>query len=127
MLTIAGLLFVCVMTVSAQVQDTTSASQPSTGYNQDVNYDDMDAVPSADVPASLRSSLQGSEYSGWEEGKVYRHKTSNEYIVVIGDENAKVFRFDSNGKRLEDMDQKKSDGATPPTPSPSTPAETPAK
>jgi hypothetical protein len=123
MLTIASLLFVSVMAVNAQVQDTTSAGQPSTGYQEELNYDDMDAVPSSDVPASLRSSLQGSEYSGWEEGKVYRHKNSNEYIVVIGDENAKVFRFDSNGQRLEDMDSQSGSDKTAPesetTPPPS--------
>ena len=112
MLTLAALLFVSVVALQAQVQDTTSAS-PSQGYSPALNYDDMEAVTSTDVPASLRSTLQGSEYKGWEEGKVYRHKTSSDYVVVIGDENAKVYRFNSEGKRVEDQ-------ATPAPAAPST-------
>lgn len=135
MLTIAGLLFVSVLAVTAQVQDTTSASQPATGYqNQELNYDELEAVQSTDVPASLRSSLQGSEYSGWEAGKVYRHKTNNEFVVVIGDENAKVYRFDGNGNRVEDSSTQPSDKAIPEsgtpssgsTPETTTPAPAPA-
>jgi hypothetical protein len=136
MLTIASLLFVSVLAVNAQVQDTTSASQPSTGIQQqqDLNYDEMEAIQSSDVPASLRSSLQGSEYSGWEAGKVYRHKANNEYVVVIGDEDAKVYRFDSNGTRVQDGSTQPSDKAvpesgTPPTgatPETTTPAPAPS-
>jgi hypothetical protein len=130
MLTIAGLLFVSVLAVTAQVQDTTSASQPSTGIQQqDLNYDELEAVQSSDVPASLRSSLQGSEYSGWEAGKVYRQKSDNQYVVVIGDENAKVYRFDSNGKRVEDSSMQPSDKAAPEsgtTPETTTPAPAPS-
>jgi len=129
MLTIAGLLFVSVLAVTAQVQDTTSAGQPATGYQQELNYDELEPVQSTDVPASLRSSLQGSEYSGWEAGKVYRHKTDNEYVVVIGDENAKVYRFDSNGNRVEDATSQPSDKAMPESgtpPTESTPETTPA-
>jgi hypothetical protein len=134
MLTIAGLLFVSVLAVTAQVQDTASVSQPATGYqSQELNYDELEAVQSSDVPASLRSSLQGSEYSGWEAGKVYHHKTNNEYVVVIGDENAKVYRFDNNGNRVEDATSQPSDKAmpesgTPPTestPETTTPAPAP--
>lgn len=106
MLTMAGLLLVSLMAVNAQVtQDTSSLNQPSTGYQDDMNMDNMEPLQSTDVPASLRSTLQGSEYSGWEEGKVYRNTTSNEYIVVVGDEDAKVYRFDSNGQRIEDGSQ----------------------
>jgi hypothetical protein len=122
MLTMAGLLFVSVLAVTAQVQDTASASQPSTGLQQDdkLNYDELEAVQSSDVPASLRSSLQGSEYSGWEAGKVYRNKTSNEYVVVIGDENAKVYHFDSNGNRVENSSSQPSDKAMPESGTPPT-------
>lgn len=129
MMTIAGLLFVSVMAATAQVQDTTSASQPSTGIQQEqgINYDEMEAVPNGDVPASLRSTLQGSEYSGWEEGKVYRNKNSSEYTVVVGDENAKVYRFDNNGRRLEDKSSNKvaPESGTPGAPT-TQPAPTPA-
>jgi hypothetical protein len=141
MLMIAGLLLVSVMAVNAQVsQDTTQMSPGSTqGTDQSSNLTkDMEVIQSADVPASLKSTLQGSEYSGWEQGKVYRNTTTNEYLIVIGDEDAKVYRFDANGSRIEDLD--KSDGSgsstspegssTTPgsssTPGSTTPQETPA-
>jgi hypothetical protein len=107
MLTIASMLFVSVLAVNAQVSsDTTSTStnagQPTMSDDQSNYTRDMEAIQSSEVPASLRSTLQGSEYSGWEEGKVYRNSTTNEYLIVIGDEDAKVYRFDANGTRIED-------------------------
>jgi hypothetical protein len=103
MLTIASLLFVSIMAVNAQVStDTTSVSGQPSQTDQSNYTRDMEAIQSSEVPASLRSTLQGSEYSGWEEGKVYRNSTTNEYLIVIGDEDAKVYRFDANGSRIED-------------------------
>jgi hypothetical protein len=107
MLTIASLLFVSVLAVNAQVSsDTTGAGstsgQPSVTDDQSNYTRDMESIQSSEVPASLRSTLQGSEYSGWEEGKVYRNATTNEYLIVIGDDDAKVFRFDANGNKIED-------------------------
>lgn len=104
MLTIASLMFVSVMAVNAQVSpDTSSVSgQPPVSDDMSNYARDMEEIQSADVPASLRSTLQGSEYSGWEEGKVYRNSSTNEYLIVVGDEDAKVYRFDANGSRIED-------------------------
>ena len=104
MLTIASLLFVSVMAVNAQVSSDTSSVSGQPPVSDDMsNYTrDMEVIQSSEVPASLRSTLQGSEYSGWEEGKVYRNATTNEYLIVVGDEDAKVFRFDANGSRIED-------------------------
>jgi hypothetical protein len=104
MLTIASLLFVSVMAVNAQVSSDTSSVSGQPPVSDDMsNYTrDMEVIQSSEVPASLRSALQGSEYSGWEEGKVYRNSTTNEYLIVIGDEDAKVYRFDANGSRIED-------------------------
>lgn len=104
MLTIASLLFVSVMAVNAQVSSDTSSVSGQPPVSDDMsNYTrDMEVIQSSEVPASLRSTLQGSEYSGWEEGKVYRNATTNEYLIVIGDEDAKVYRFDANGSQIED-------------------------
>lgn len=117
MLMFAGLLFVSVMAVNAQVaQDTTKSSTESTmGTDQSSNYTkDMELIQSSDVPASLRSTLQGTEYSGWEQGKVYRNAATNEYLIVIGDDDAKLFRFDANGSRIEDKSGSgSSESATP--------------
>jgi len=104
MLIIASLLFVSVMAVNAQVSTDTSSVSGQPPVTDDMsNYTrDMELIQSSEVPASLRSTLQGTEYSGWEEGKVYRNSTTNEYLIVIGDEDAKVFRFDANGSKIED-------------------------
>jgi hypothetical protein len=151
MLMIAGLLLVSVMAVNAQVsQDTTKTSPGSTmGTDQSSNYTkDMEVIQASDVPASLKTTLQGSEYTGWEQGKVYRNTTTNEYLIVIGTDDAKVYRFDSNGSRIEDLNKSDGsgsstspEGATTPgatptpesapapgtTPAPSDPATTPTK
>jgi hypothetical protein len=118
MLTVAGMLFVSLMAVNAQVtQDTTDVTgqnptEQSGVYSDDQsNYTrDMEVVQPTDVPTSLRSTLEGTEYSGWEQGKVYRNTTTNEYLIVIGDEDAKVYRFDANGSRIEDLDQPEQSG-----------------
>ena len=117
MLTVAGVCLVSLMEVNAQVtqqdtqmtQDTTGISdqsgQPGVYNDNQSDYTrDMEVIQSTDVPSNLRTTLGGSEYSGWEEGKVYRNTTTNEYLIVIGDEDAKVFRFDSEGQKIEDLD-----------------------
>jgi hypothetical protein len=130
MLTIASILFVSVMAVNAQVSsDSASVSgQPPVSTEDQANYTrDMEVIQSSEVPASLRSTLQGSEYTGWEEGKVYRNSTTNEYLIVIGEEDAKVYRFDANGSRIEETPADNSGAGSTTTPSgtvtPSTPAD----
>jgi hypothetical protein len=128
MLTIAGLLFVSVMAVNAQVAQDTTQTSPTSPMSTEESANltkDMELVQPTDVPSSLRTTLQGTEYTGWEKGKVYRNTTTNEYLIVVGDEDAKVYRFDSNGARIEDLDKSgsgssgstPSDGSTPSTPS----------
>ncbi len=104
MLMVASLLFVSVMAANAQVSsDSSSVSgQPPVSGDMSNYTRDMEVIQSSEVPASLRSTLQGSEFSGWEEGKVYRNSSTNEYLIVIGEEDAKVYRFDANGTRVED-------------------------
>ncbi len=111
------MLLVSLMAVNAQVtqqdtqltQDTTGISdqsgQPGVMGDDQSNYSrDMEVIQSTDVPSNLRTTLGEAEYSGWEEGKVYRNTSTNEYLIVIGDEDAKVFRFDANGQKIEDLD-----------------------
>jgi hypothetical protein len=67
---------------------------------------DMTALQLSEVPSSLRETLQGnSEYKGWEDPttKIYTNKTSDEFVVQIMDgTETKTFRFDKNGKRIDD-------------------------
>jgi hypothetical protein len=125
MLTVAGMLLVSLMAVNAQVtqqdtqitQDTTGitdqSGQPGVYSDDQSNYSrDMEVIQPTDVPSNLRTTLGEAEYSGWEEGKVYRNTATNEYLIVIGDEDAKVFRFDADGQKIEDLDAESSQGET---------------
>lgn len=107
MLTVAGMLLVSLMAVNAQVlQDTASTTMDQPPVHQDDQSNltrDMEVVQPSDLPESLRTTLGGAEYTGWEEGQVYRNTTTNEYLIVVGDDDAKVFRFDANGSKIEDL------------------------
>ena len=64
---------------------------------------DMVTIQQADVPAALRTTLQGSQYKGWERGVIYRNQSSDMYMVEINDGNQRrMFRFDQNGKPVKD-------------------------
>ncbi|MFD1001197.1 hypothetical protein ACFQ21_17850 [Ohtaekwangia kribbensis] len=111
MLLFAGMLMLGIVAVNAQQVDTTGVTpspqqeQPSATQQPSDQYiqKDYDVVKSADVPASLRTTLKGSEYTGWESGSVYRNKTTNGYMVRIGSgDQTKNYYFDKGGKRIQD-------------------------
>lgn len=81
-----------------------STAQPSRSQSsQESNYQrDMTKMQSSDIPASLRSTLQGAEYKGWENGTFYRNKSNDGYLLEVNDgSNVKTYRFDKNGKHLQ--------------------------
>ena len=101
---------------AANAQDTTKldpsppVQQDQTSPQNQVQKDqanfkkDMIVIPSAQVPASLRSTLQGSQYKGWENGTIYRNQTSDMFMVEMRDGNqTKIYRFDQNGKAIKDF------------------------
>ncbi len=101
---------------AVNAQDTTKLTTPppvqqdqTTPQNQvqkdQANFKkDMIVIPSADVPASLRSTLQGAQYKGWENGTIYRNQTSDMFMVEMRDGNqTKIYRFDQNGKAIKDF------------------------
>ncbi len=123
MLMMAGMLFTGIVAVQAQSQDTTVAplqrdttvtptqtpeQQQQQPEKKEGSYQlrDMSAIQLSEVPSSLRETLQGnSEYKGWEDPttKIYSNKTNDEYVVQIMDgTETKSFRFDKNGKRIDD-------------------------
>jgi Ni/Co efflux regulator RcnB len=64
---------------------------------------DMVVIPSSEVPASLRSTLQGEQYKGWERGTIYRNQNSDMFIVEMRNgDNTRMYRFDQNGKPIKD-------------------------
>jgi hypothetical protein len=86
MLTIAGMLMIGMAAVNAQV-DTTRAKTPTYELNNQVPKSYV-LVTSDEIPATLKTTLQESEYYGWEKGSFYQNKGTNEYLVRIGDPNA---------------------------------------
>jgi hypothetical protein len=109
----AGMFMLGIVAVNAQQVDTTGVTpsapstqqQPSATQQPSDQYiqKDYETVKSADVPSSLRTTLKGSEYTGWESGSVYRNKTNNGYMVRIGSgDQTKNYYFDKGGKRIQD-------------------------
>lgn len=80
-------------------------AQQSQAQKDQANFKkDMIVIPAAQVPASLRSTLQGAQYKGWENGTIYRNQSSDMFMVEMRDGNhAKIYRFDQNGKAIKDF------------------------
>jgi len=51
-------------------------------------------VESTEVPANLRETLSGTQYSGWETGTVYRNEAGDMYSLRTSDRNnPKIYYF----------------------------------
>lgn len=63
---------------------------------------DYQAVESWDIPAALRSTLQGYRYKGWKEsGRFYKSIYNRGYILNMESGNStKNFYFDRNGNEI---------------------------
>ena len=100
MLTIVGMLMIGMAAVNAQA-DTTRTKSSELQMNTQVPKDFV-MITSDDVPASLKTTLQESEYTGWEKGTLYQNKGTNQYLVRIGTGNdVKAYYFDRYGKRMK--------------------------
>lgn len=74
---------------------------------------DMIKVKTADIPSTLRTTLQGSEYGGWETGTLYQNSTTKEYSLQLprsgagasNNKNNGWHRFDQQGKMIPDQRQ----------------------
>jgi len=75
------------------MQKRDDASQPDASQ-----FAGMTPVNSSDLPAPLRNTLQQSQYSGWENAKVYRNG-SNQYSLQLGTgKGLKTYTFDEFGQ-----------------------------
>lgn len=109
-------------TSAPQDQDTTTYSDQADDNEQqsdrsarsyrsgDMEYNiaDMTEVQTDEIPSSLRTTLEESEYEGWKEnGTLYRNPSTSEFILVMDKTDdpsqAKTYRFDANGKRVDDL------------------------
>jgi hypothetical protein len=112
MMIAAGALFMGTVAVQAQDttsfkrSDSTSLQQPATQQQPgSTQLRDMTALKSTEIPASLRETLQGTQYKGWDASttKIYRNQTSDLYVVQIQDGTmTKTYRFDKEGKPIND-------------------------
>jgi len=122
MLIVAGVLFIGGVTSYAQdttgtykskqkmdqTKTKTDQGDHSMKSGQDMKGDQSmkgwTKVNSADIPASLRSTLSGSQYSGWEKSSVYVNQAGDRYSLNLGDAaSPRTFYFDKNGKPVEGM------------------------
>jgi hypothetical protein len=100
--------------IAVNAQDTTRVSgqdktapqdQTQTPKQDQPNYlKDMTVIQASEVPASLRSTLQGDQYKGWESNStIYRSKNSDQFVVEMREGNqTKIHRFDKNGKAVKE-------------------------
>jgi len=113
---VAAAFSVAVANAQADSLRTTSSGSPTQTTTTYQNYPtrDMKKVVPNEIPASLRTTLQGSEYKGWENGTIYFNSMTNEYSYqaqpaagtnnsTTGKKNtATWYRFDKSGKRIPD-------------------------
>jgi hypothetical protein len=111
-------LFTAALIVSASAaafaqQDTTRAApqpqspsqqpqSPNQQPSEQFNVKEYSEVQSSDVPATLRTTLQGDQYKGWENGKLYRQNNGQGYYLSTGTGNStKNYYFDKTGKAMK--------------------------
>ncbi|MEJ0029901.1 MAG: hypothetical protein WDO15_05835 [Bacteroidota bacterium] len=97
---------VALFAVASYAQDTTK-TKPSQQQSDQIRKDNMKGwtqVQSTEVPANLRTTLSGTQYSGWEMGTIYKNE-SGEYRLNTtsgtsgaAGTNGKTYYFDKNGK-----------------------------
>jgi hypothetical protein len=93
---------------STRTTTTTDQKDHSMKSGQDMKSDQSmkgwTKVNSSDIPASLRSTLGGSQYSGWEKSSVYVNQAGDRYSVRLGDASSpRTYYFDRTGKPVEGM------------------------
>jgi len=108
MITLVAVAALGLASAQAQVTDTTRVKQTDPTYNPPVqpgnqyNQRDYKQIRSNEVPASLRTTLKGNDYSGWENGMLYRNSTDNGYMLRIGEgADTRSFYFDKTGKKVD--------------------------
>jgi hypothetical protein len=57
--------------------------QPQTLPSQNQYRNDMVIIPQDRLPESLRTTLRGDEYQGWEQSKIYQDPSTGEYLLEM--------------------------------------------
>jgi hypothetical protein len=83
----------------------TERSDSKSVNEADIPMEGMIEIQTTEVPVSLRETLNDNEYKGWELGKLYRHASTGEYLLVMDETNVgegkQMYRFDKDGKLMK--------------------------
>jgi hypothetical protein len=102
MLTLVAVFVISMATTYAQSDTTTTTTAKQTTTMDQGVPKGYTAIKVDDVPSSLRTTLGGQEYLGWESGTVYQNRSNNQYLVRIGTgTDTKSYYFDNSGKRVK--------------------------
>lgn len=114
-LLMAGALCMLLSAGYAQESDLDTAQNPvrqgdpavrqSPDQIQDNGLRDMKKISESEIPESMQNALKGSDYKG-ESKTFYKSKDGDAYAVEIKDGNiTQVYRFDKQGKPINDKDR----------------------
>lgn len=133
MLTVAGLVLLSTLMVDAQSRDTIATRKRDNMHKQQgtehqkrqnpqgtkydknkrspgmhgqgsTNLQERRKITVTEVPASVRQTLLGPEYKGWDDQTtmLYRNKAGDRYTIEFHNGNKiKVYHFDSSGNRID--------------------------
>jgi hypothetical protein len=88
---------------NSALQTTSPAAQPSTTFTPSNNGTQISPLQADQIPNSLRQTLQGDMYKGWENSTIYYDRSTNEYSMDLDTEaGARSYRFDDNGNAIEE-------------------------
>jgi hypothetical protein len=102
-----GILLVGGCTLTVLAQNPTPAPAPETQATQQ----DMQPVAASELPAAIRTSLEGQDYSGWTVANSYKKEKDGKTMYVVelknGAETKKV-KFDAEGNKMNEKSKDKS-------------------
>jgi hypothetical protein len=88
-------------------QPTTPTQQPS--QQSQYRIEDRVTVQQNQLPSSLRETLNGQQYKGWESSTIYQDRTTGEYYYDAQGTGTSAtpqrYRFDRSGKAISDKDK----------------------
>jgi hypothetical protein len=124
MFTVAGCLIMSLVVVygqdstrtnnGTQQKPTQSVTQPTTPTQQpsqqsQYRMEDRVTVQQNQLPSSLRETLNGQQYKGWENSTIYQDRATGEYYYDVQGTGTTAtpqrHRFDRSGRAISDKDK----------------------
>lgn len=109
-----ALCFMFGAAVAVQAQDSTSTQYQNDDMTQDQGQrqdeGDKQSISISELPATVTSSLQTSDYSGWQINNAYKKEKDGEtfYAVELKQGNeTKMVKFDAQGNKVKEKDKHK--------------------